>query len=152
MDGLRQRDRPLLAQPITNPPRQNSNPPVPASQPTIRNIHRFVQRYINPFRPFIFAFVLALVSLALAVSTFFSPLAFIYRHLSTQNPTNIQEVRNGWMVNHRLSEEGNRHLRDGEVIGHADFGDGRRRVCKGEFVQPESQTLGWVNVMLGNGG
>ncbi|OWZ72964.1 hypothetical protein AYX14_01548 [Cryptococcus neoformans] len=152
MDGLRQRDRPLLAQPITNPPRQNPNPPVPASQPTIRNIHRFVQRYINPLRPFIFAFVLALVSLALAVSTFFSPLAFVYRHLSLQNPTNIQEVQNGWMVKHRLGEEGNRHLRDGEVIGHADFGDGRRRVCKGEFVQPESQTLGWVNVMLGNGG
>lgn len=57
------------------------------------------------------------------------------------------------MVKYRLGEEeSERHLRDGEVIGHADFGDGRKRVCKEEFVQPESQALGWVNVMLGNGG
>lgn len=145
MDGLRQRDRP---QPIPRPPR---NPPAP--QPTIRTIRRFVQRYINPFRPLIFALVLALVSFILAVSTFFSPLAFIHRHLSLQNPTDIQDVQNGWVVKYRLGEEeSGQYLRDGQVIGHADFGDGRSRVCNEEFVQPESQALGWVNVMLGNGG
>nr|KIR88126.1 alpha-1,2-mannosidase [Cryptococcus tetragattii IND107] len=144
MDGLRQRDRP---QPMPRPPR---NPPAP--QPTIRTIRRFVQRYINPFRPPIFALVLALVSFILAVSIFFSPLAFIHRHLSLQNPTDIQDVQNGWVVKYRLGEESGQHLRDGQVIGHADFGDGRSRVCNEEFVQPESQALGWVNVMLGNGG
>lgn len=144
MDGLRQRDRP---QPMPRPPR---NPPAP--QPTIRTIRRFVQRYINPFRPPIFALVLALVSFILAVSIFFSPLAFIHRHLSLQNPTDIQDVQNGWVVKYRVGEESGQHLRDGQVIGHADFGDGRSRVCNEEFVQPESQALGWVNVMLGNGG
>ncbi|KAE8539215.1 hypothetical protein D1P53_004311 [Cryptococcus gattii VGV] len=144
MDGLRQRNRP---QPMPRPPR---NPPAP--QPTRRTIRRFVQRYINPFRPPIFALVLALISFILAVSTFFSPLAFIHRHLSLQNPTDIQDVQNGWVVKYRLGEESGQHLRDGQVIGHADFGDGRSRVCNEEFVQPESQALGWVNVMLGNGG
>lgn len=87
------------------------------------------------------------------MSTFFSPLAFVYRHLSLQNPTDIQDVQNGWMIKYGLGEEeSGRHLRDGQVIGHADFGDGRSRGCNEEFVQPESQALGWVNVMLGNGG
>ncbi|KIR34315.1 alpha-1,2-mannosidase [Cryptococcus deuterogattii MMRL2647] len=145
MDGLRQRGGP---QPMPRPPR---NPPAP--QPTIRTIRRFVQRYINPLRPFIVALVLALVSFIFAVSTFFSPLAFVYRHLSLQNPTDIQDVQNGWMIKYGLGEEeSGRHLRDGQVIGHADFGDGRSRGCNEEFVQPESQALGWVNVMLGNGG
>ncbi|WVW84279.1 hypothetical protein I302_106309 [Kwoniella bestiolae CBS 10118] len=43
-------------------------------------------------------------------------------------------------------------LPEGYTVGHADFGDGRRRICKEEFVQPQSEGCGWVNVNLGNGG
>ncbi|WWC69881.1 uncharacterized protein I206_103824 [Kwoniella pini CBS 10737] len=40
----------------------------------------------------------------------------------------------------------------GHVFGHVDFQDGRNRICKLEFTKPESESLNWVNVNLGNGG
>lgn len=40
----------------------------------------------------------------------------------------------------------------GSVLGHGDFDDGRRRMVKKEFVDPSSEGLHWVNVMLGNDG
>jgi len=41
---------------------------------------------------------------------------------------------------------------DEEVIGHGDFDDGRKRNTKQAFLEPKSEALHWVNVMLGNGG
>ncbi|WVR06761.1 hypothetical protein IAU60_003796 [Kwoniella sp. DSM 27419] len=38
------------------------------------------------------------------------------------------------------------------VIGHADFGDGRKQSCSSEFLMPEGTGMNWVNVNLGNGG
>jgi hypothetical protein len=43
-------------------------------------------------------------------------------------------------------------LSQGEVVGHGEFDDGRKRAVRREFVQPESEALYWVNVMMGNGG
>jgi hypothetical protein len=40
----------------------------------------------------------------------------------------------------------------GEVVGHADFEDGRKRAVRREFTEPKSEGLYWVNVNLGNGG
>ena len=39
-----------------------------------------------------------------------------------------------------------------ESEGHWDFGDGRKTTVREEFLQPKSEALRWVNVMLGNGG
>ena len=41
---------------------------------------------------------------------------------------------------------------EGDVTGHADFDDGRKRSCPRAFAEPESEGLSWVNVMMGNGG
>ncbi|RSH89012.1 hypothetical protein EHS25_002674 [Saitozyma podzolica] len=43
-------------------------------------------------------------------------------------------------------------LGSGEVVGHADFEDGRKHAVRREFTQPKSEGLYWVNVNLGNGG
>lgn len=43
-------------------------------------------------------------------------------------------------------------LGTGQVVGHADFEDGRKRAVRREFTQPKSEGLYWVNVNLGNGG
>ncbi|WWC88991.1 uncharacterized protein L201_003908 [Kwoniella dendrophila CBS 6074] len=40
----------------------------------------------------------------------------------------------------------------GYAVGHADFDDGRSRICKKEFLEPKSVGCNWVNVNLGNEG
>ena len=40
----------------------------------------------------------------------------------------------------------------GEVEGHGDFDDGRKRTVPRAFVDPKSEGLYWTNVMLGNDG
>ncbi|WRT66686.1 uncharacterized protein IL334_003646 [Kwoniella shivajii] len=44
------------------------------------------------------------------------------------------------------------NIPSGYAIGHGDFGDGRSRICKKEFLKPPSEGCEWVNVNLGNGG
>ncbi|ORY26128.1 glycosyl hydrolase family 92-domain-containing protein [Naematelia encephala] len=44
------------------------------------------------------------------------------------------------------------HPQSAEIEGHWDFGDGRKRTTDKAFLDPESEALKWVNVMLGNDG
>lgn len=44
------------------------------------------------------------------------------------------------------------HLDLDEAAGHADFGDGRKRTAKHDFLEWDSDALYWVNVNLGNAG
>jgi len=63
------------------------------------------------------------------------PPSRLQEHIQKLKPEDIEDV-----------------MDEGEVIGHADFEDGRKITTKRAFVEPGSKGLEWVNVMLGNGG
>ncbi|TYJ52195.1 hypothetical protein B9479_007210 [Cryptococcus floricola] len=117
------------------------------------------RRTLLPF----YHLTLALFFLLLALTTIYIPVSGVYDHLqrvqayissSKRDDPFLRVVQGmgmgldgrGWSVLERAPEG------EGEVYGHADFQDGRRRSVRPEFVEPESEALGWVNVNLGNGG
>ncbi|WVQ77907.1 hypothetical protein IAR50_007613 [Cryptococcus sp. DSM 104548] len=105
----------------------------------------------------IFHLTLVLFSLFLALTIIYVPLSGVYAHL--QNLTAYFSSPNRVDPFFKLLEGDNLNVHavlgqavEGEVHGHADFDDGRRQTARAEFLEPNSEALGWVNVNLGNGG
>ncbi|ODN72681.1 hypothetical protein L202_08120 [Cryptococcus amylolentus CBS 6039] len=100
---------------------------------------------------------LTIFFLLLALTIIYVPISGVYNHLQSLQAYISSPKRDDPFL--RLVEgkrlDGRSLLErapEGEVYGHADFQDGRRQTVRPEFLEPNSEALGWVNVNLGNGG